>query len=95
MPDRLYVSVSPHIHSGESVPRVMRTVFIALIPSGLAGVFIFGFPALKVMLISILSCLITECLIQKARRQKIAASDGSAALTGLLLAYNLSSNVPF
>ena len=95
MPDRLNVSVSPHIHSGETVPRVMWAVFLALIPSGIAGILIFGFPALKLILISIATCLITEALIQKARHKTITISDGSGALTGLLLAYNLSSNVPF
>ena len=95
MPDKLYISVSPHIHSGESVPKVMWAVFFALIPSGAAGVIIFGLPALKVILISILSCLITEALIQKLTHKKLTLSDGSAALTGLLLAYNLSSGVPF
>lgn len=92
---RLSVSVSPHIHSGESVPKVMWTVFMALIPSGAAGVIIFGLPALKVILISIASCIITEALIQKSAHKKISIYDGSAALTGLLLAYNLSPGVPF
>lgn len=95
MAERLSVSVSPHIHSGESVPKVMWTVFLALIPSGVAGVIIFGLPALKIILISIASCIITEALIQKSAHKKITVHDGSAALTGLLLAYNLSSGVHF
>ena len=95
MEDKLYVGVSPHIHSRESVSRVMWAVCVALIPSGLAGVFIFGLPALKVTLISIVSCVFTEALIQKSRGKKITAGDGSAVLTGILLAYNLSSSVPF
>ena len=95
MADKLYISVSPHIHSGESVPKVMWAVFFALIPSGAAGVIIFGLPALKVILVSILSCLIAEALIQKLTHKKLTLSDGSAALTGLLLACNLSSGVPF
>lgn len=95
MPNSLSVGVSPHIHSGESVSKVMRTVSLALLPAGIAGIFIFGFSALKIILISVFSCLITEMLIQKLRRKKITISDGSAALTGILLAYNLSSSVPF
>lgn len=95
MEDKLYVGVSPHIHNRESVSRVMWAVCVALIPSGLAGVFIFGLPALKVTLISIVSCVFTEALIQKSRGKKITAGDGSAVLTGILLAYNLSSSVPF
>lgn len=95
MDERLSVGVSPHIHSGESVRKVMWAVFFALLPSGIAGVIIFGLAALKVILISVSGCMITEFLIQKLRHKKITLYDGSAALTGLLLAYNLSSGVPF
>ena len=95
MADKLYVGVSPHIHNRESVSKVMWAVCVALIPSGLAGVFIFGFSALRVILVSVLSCVLTEALIQKARGKKITIADGSAVLTGILLAYNLSSSVPF
>lgn len=95
MLERLSVGISPHIHSGESVRKVMWAVFLALLPSGVAGVIIFGLPALKVIIISISSCLISEFLIQKLRHKKITLYDGSAALTGLLLAYNLSCGVPF
>ncbi|MDD5680421.1 MAG: RnfABCDGE type electron transport complex subunit D, partial [Candidatus Omnitrophica bacterium] len=94
MQDRLIVSASPHIHSGETVSKVMWTVFLALIPAGIAGVIIFGLPALKIIIASILTCIITEALIQKMTNKKISVRDGSAALTGLLLAYNLSSSVP-
>lgn len=69
-------------------------VFLALLPAGACGVIIFGFAALKVILISVASCLIAEALIQKLSHKKISVNDGSAALTGLLLAYNLSSGVP-
>lgn len=95
MNDRLIVDTSPHIHSRELTSRVMWTVFLALVPSGIAGIFIFGIQALKIMVVSILTCLTTEALIQKARHKKITISDGSACLTGLLLAYNLSAQVPF
>ncbi|MBU4346818.1 MAG: RnfABCDGE type electron transport complex subunit D [Candidatus Omnitrophica bacterium] len=95
MPDKLIVSVSPHIHSHESTPKVMWSVFFALIPAGIVGVFIFGLAALKIIIISVLSCLVTEALIQKLTHRRISIGDGSAVLTGLLLAYNLSSNVPF
>lgn len=94
MQDRLAVSSSPHIHSRESVAKVMWAVFFALMPSGVAGIFIFGFSAFKVIVVSVLSCILTEAIIQKLTHRKITISDGSAALTGLLLAYNLSSTVP-
>lgn len=95
MPDKLAVGTSPHIHSQELTPKVMWSVILALIPSGIASVFIFGVSAIKIIVISILSCVTTEALIQKLRHKKITISDGSAWLTGLLLAYNLSSGVPF
>lgn len=92
---RLVVSAPPHIHSGESVPKVMWVVFFALIPSGIAGAVIFGVAALNIIIVSILSCVLTEYLIQKLNHKRITLRDGSAALTGLLLAYNLSSGVPW
>lgn len=95
MKDTLHLSLAPHIHSQESVPKVMWAVFFALIPSALAAIFIFGLSALKVIAVSMVSCLVSEALIQKLNHKKITLNDGSAALTGLLLAYNLSSSVPF
>lgn len=95
MADKLQVSVSPHVHSGESVSKVMWAVAIALMPSGIAGVIIFGISALKVIFISVSGCVIFEALTQKLTHKRITISDGSAVLTGLLLAYNLSAGVPF
>ncbi len=92
---QLHVFTSPHIHSRETVSKTMWSVFLALVPAGIAGIYFFGFPALKVIIISILSCVITEALIQRLNHKKVSILDGSAALTGILLAYNLSSSVPF
>ena len=94
MPDKLIVDVSPHIHSHESTPRAMWVVFLALVPSAIAGVIIFGLPALKIIAVSVLSCVLAEAVIQKLTHKKITVSDGSAALTGILLAFNLPSGVP-
>lgn len=94
MADKFIVSTSPHIHSRELTSKVMWSVFLALLPAGIAGIWIFGISALKVILVSILSCIATEAVIQKLSHKKIIISDGSAALTGILLAYNLSSSVP-
>jgi len=95
MENNFLVSVSPHLRTRELTPKIMWLVFFSLLPSGIAGTIIFGIPALKIIIISVLTCVFTEAGIQKLRRKKITVSDGSAALTGLLLAYNLSSNVPF
>ena len=94
MADKLTVGTSPHIHSRELTSKVMWGVFAALVPAGIAGAWIFGISALKVIIVSVLSCIVTEALIQKLAHKRIVISDGSAALTGILLAYNLSSSVP-
>lgn len=73
----------------------MWMVFVALIPSGIAGVYAFGLGSLWLIIISILSAVSAEALISLIRRRKITIFDGSAALTGLLLAYNLPGCVPF
>lgn len=95
MPDKFLVTTSPHIRSHESTSLIMWSVFLALLPAGIAGVFIFGLSALRIIAISIFTCIITEALIQKLAHKEITLRDGSAALTGLLVAYNLSSGVPF
>ncbi len=94
MPNKLFVQGSPHIHSNKRTKSVMWTVFFALLPAGAAGVFIFGVSSLKVIVVSILACLITEGLLQRMMNRRVTINDGSAALTGLLLAYNLPANIP-
>jgi len=94
--NRLTVSPSPHIKSSQTTKNIMWAVVIALIPAGIAGVYIFGLSSLNVIAISILSCIFTEALFLKFRnRNPGAVLDGSAVLTGLLLAYNLPPDIPF
>ena len=88
------LSVSPHIHKGESISRIMWLVFASLLPSGIAGVFIFGPRALWVIIACIATAVSSEAVILRLRGKKITVTDGSAALTGLLLAYNLPSGLP-
>jgi electron transport complex protein RnfD len=95
MKDRLIVSVSPHLHKGESVSRIMWMVVLSLIPAGLVGVFIFGASALWVIILGVVSALMTEGILQLLTKRKVIILDGSAFLTGLLLAYNLPPKVPF
>lgn len=92
----LTVTPAPHIKSGMTTKKIMYMVIAALLPAGLAGIYIFGISSLKVILITILSCMISEALFLKLRNKnpKIVL-DGSAILTGLLLAYNLPPEVPF
>ncbi|RJP29645.1 MAG: RnfABCDGE type electron transport complex subunit D [Candidatus Omnitrophota bacterium] len=94
MQNRLIVSTSPHLRGDDNTSKIMWAVCFALLPSGIASVAIFGISALKVIVASVLSCVITEAAVQKMTKRKVSVSDGSAFLTGLLLAYNLSSSVP-
>ena len=93
--DQLIISPSPHVHSGDTVSSKMIGVFIALIPAYLAGLYFFGLGALIISLTAILSCVGFEYLIQRfILKGTITITDGSAALTGILLAFNLPSNLP-
>jgi len=94
MPDKYIVSSSPHIIKKESIPSIMWTVNVALLPAGLIGIFVFGRDALWLALVCIASAVAAEALIQKGRGQKVTISDGSAFMTGLLLAYNLPPHGP-
>ena len=95
MQEKYIVSPSPHIRKKDSTSKIMWSVTAALIPAGAAGVFIFGLKALWVIGICVVTAVLTEALILTLRKQKITILDGSAVLTGLLLAYNLPSGVPF
>ncbi|GHU60043.1 electron transport complex subunit D [Bacteroidia bacterium] len=95
MENKLVISPSPHIHSGDSIPKNMYGVLIALIPSFLVALYYFGLGALVVTLTSVISCVAIEYVIQKyMMKQEPAICDGSAILTGVLLAFNLPSNLP-
>ncbi len=93
--NRLIVSFAPHLHTQESVSRIMWAVNLSLVPAGIAGVFIFGLSALWVIILGVVSAVLTEWLLQVVTTRKISIFDGSAFLTGLLLAYNLPPHVPF
>ena len=91
---KLLLSTSPHIHKRESSSKIMWAVFFSLLPSGIAGIFIFGPRALWIIVACIFTAIATERIILALRHQRITITDGSAALTGLLLAYNLPSSLP-
>lgn len=95
MQNKLTVSVSPHILIPQTTPKIMWTVFLALLPSGAVGIYLFGLRAFWVLILSLSSAVLTEGIIQRLSGRKITISDGSAALTGLLLSYSLSPTVPF
>lgn len=95
MENKLYISNSPHVHSGDSVKKNMYGVLIALIPAFLVSLYFFGLGALVVTLTSVLACIAFEYLIQKyLLKVNPTICDGSAIITGVLLAFNVPSNLP-
>ena len=91
----LIVSAAPHVHSKDSVRRNMLNVLIALVPAFGVSLFAFGWGALIVSATSVAACVLFEWLIAKfILKQKPTIGDCSAILTGLLLAFNLPSNLP-
>lgn len=95
MDKALYISSSPHIHSGVTIDRIMRLVIYALLPAVAVAVVFFGLPALKVLLICTLGCVAFEALCCRLMKQPVSIRDGSAALTGILLALNLPPSSPW
>jgi len=94
--NKFIVSPAPHIESSRATKKIMWAVALSLLPAGIAGVYIFGISSLKVIIFSVLSCVFMEALFLKFRNKDPGAIlDGSAVLTGLLLAYNLPPGVPF
>lgn len=89
------VSTSPHLRSDESVAKIMWTVFATLVPAWIAGIYWFGFGALFVGLLAIIASMLSEAAIKQIRGQKNTMMDGSAAVAGLLLAFNLPANAPW
>ncbi len=92
--NQLTVSSSPHIRTKDNVSRIMLDVVIALIPAGLVSAYYYGGRVLTVIIISILTAIITEVLIQKLMKKPVTIKDFSAVVTGLLLAYNLPPTAP-
>ena len=91
----LIVSFSPHQLGTGSVKKLMYGVLIALIPTLFVSVYFFGLGAIVVILSAVLSSVLFEYLITKfILKRDSTIMDGSAALTGLLLAFNLPSNLP-
>ena len=95
MENNLIVSPSPHIHGGDSISKNMYGVLIALVPAFLVSLYFFGLGALIVTATSVVACVLFEYLIQKfLMKKEPTICDGSAILTGVLLAFNLPSNLP-
>ena len=93
---KLIVSLSPHAHGTDSVERNMYGVIIALIPALLMSFYFFGIGSVIVSTTSVAACVFFEWAISKyiLKQERLTILDGSAVITGLLLAFNLPSNLP-
>ncbi|MGV8075235.1 MAG: RnfABCDGE type electron transport complex subunit D [Syntrophobacteraceae bacterium] len=94
-PERWIVSVSPHVKSNESVEKIMWTVVACLMPSLILSVFIFGIQTLIITAVSVISCVAVEAASQKMLGRPITIKDGSAAITGVLLAFVIPPGVSY
>lgn len=89
------ISASPHSHSSRTSKKMMYDVLIALLPAFLVSLYVFGLEALIVTTVAVVSCIFFEFLIQKyLLKTALTITDGSALVTGVLLAFNLPSNLP-
>ena len=91
----LTVSVAPFWHSGAGIARNSYFTMMALLPAAFIGVLHYGIGALAVLCLSIASCMAAEALMQKIMGRPVTLADGSAALTGMLLALLLPAGVPW
>ncbi len=89
------VTSSPHVRAKMSTDKIMLCVIIALLPAAVFGIFNFGPRALAVIVVTIASCLVSEYLFNLITHRKQSVGDLSCIVTGLLLALNLTSTIPF
>lgn len=92
---KLYnVSASPHIRSGVTTSTIMRDVAIALMPACALGVYQFGLKALLILLVSTLTCAVTEYLYLRLMKRQQGPYECSAIVTGMLIGMNMPPTVP-
>jgi len=92
--EKLVISAAPHISTADNVEKIMYAVVYSLVPAGLAAVLFFGPGALVIITVCVVAAVATEYIWQKARAKPDSAFDGSAIITGLLLAYTLPPSLP-
>jgi len=91
----LYVSMSPHAHAGYSTRQIMFETILATLPLIFAGWFFFGWAALQTIIVCVVIAVLTEGVWQKATGRAVTIADGSAVLTGILLALILPPAIPW
>lgn len=91
---KLIIAPFPHIRDNDSTQRIMITVLIALIPPCIAAAYFYGWAALRVILLAVISAAATEAIFQRIRRRPVTLHDGSALVTGLLMGLILPPGFP-
>ena len=92
---QLIVSSSPHVRDDTSVSKIMWSVVIALLPALFASIYFFGVRALLITVVSVIGAVVTEYIFLRFRGKKISIDDGSAVITGILLALTLPASIPY
>ena len=92
---KLTVSSSPHVRCNESIPKIMWNVVAALVPAAAFGVYYFGINALVNIIVAVVSAVVFEFLWEKMMHKKVTIKDGSAVITGLLLAMCCPPSLPW
>ena len=96
MQTRLFAAPSPHIHGGERTQQIMGDVILALVPALLVSTYVLGWRVLLITAIAVASCVLFEYLIQRFMlKGRTTIGDLSAVVTGLLLAFNLPTGIPW
>ena len=90
----LNVSSSPHVRDSVTTQNVMFDVLIAMLPAAAFGVYQFGFHALLVIIATMAACVLSEYLYEKGMKLPITVADGSALVTGMILALNMPADIP-
>mgnify|MGYP005764678559 FL=1 len=94
MNNMLHVSSSPHVRDKVTTKNLMFDVVIALIPATVWGVYQFGLYALAVVVATIAACVLSEYVWEKGMGKPITIADGSAVVTGIILALNMPPEIP-
>lgn len=93
--EKLVVSASPHFRSKDTTAGIMRDVIIAMVPALIASAVIFGYRTLILTAVSVISCVVFEYIARKVMKRNNTIGDLSAVVTGILLAFNLPSTMPY
>jgi electron transport complex protein RnfD len=92
--EKTFISSSPHIRNKHTTQKIMRDVLIGLLPAAIAAIYFFGARALMLMVASVAAAMLAEYVWQKANKQRVTVQDLSAAVTGVLLAFNIPASAP-